>query len=314
MSYATGKNSFPFQHLLNIYIYFRFCSLCIISGYKKGNNRKEMSPEECILLELHVGYQFQFAYHGFYIHEIKLCTRSFLSSGIWFRVVRYMFTSQKTRSESSKMKWHWKWSKVQMELRNASCFSCPLLWRSIQKCNFTYWFAYALNLVSHIIRITYINIYYLGLGIWKAGEWLQDLRSGFFNVNCVNIEELHIYLQNYTNYILKYCRVLETRHRVWFDNWNCWMLINLNCNIYKCLTNFHCIDHYNCNMPKALCSQVDGRWQLLTLRLKSAWDAACSSLYSLSMDWIEKRNTASDSSCILSCLFVAMIVCYRAIA
>jgi hypothetical protein len=35
MSYATGHNSFTRQYLLNIYIYCRFCRLCIISVWKK---------------------------------------------------------------------------------------------------------------------------------------------------------------------------------------------------------------------------------------------------------------------------------------
>jgi hypothetical protein len=34
MSYATGHNSFMSQYLLNIYIYCRFCRLCIINVWK----------------------------------------------------------------------------------------------------------------------------------------------------------------------------------------------------------------------------------------------------------------------------------------
>jgi hypothetical protein len=35
MSYATGHKSFMNQYLLNIYIYCRFCRLCIINCEKK---------------------------------------------------------------------------------------------------------------------------------------------------------------------------------------------------------------------------------------------------------------------------------------
>jgi hypothetical protein len=36
MSYATGHNTFTSQYLLNIYIYCRFCRLCIINCGKKS--------------------------------------------------------------------------------------------------------------------------------------------------------------------------------------------------------------------------------------------------------------------------------------
>jgi hypothetical protein len=39
MSYVTGHNSFTSQYLLNIYIYCRFCRLCIINVRKKYCSR-----------------------------------------------------------------------------------------------------------------------------------------------------------------------------------------------------------------------------------------------------------------------------------
>jgi hypothetical protein len=45
MSYATGHNSFTSQYLLNIYIYCRFCRLCIIhvNVWKKNISRIKSS-------------------------------------------------------------------------------------------------------------------------------------------------------------------------------------------------------------------------------------------------------------------------------
>jgi hypothetical protein len=38
MSYATGHNSFTGQYLLSIYIYCRFCRLCILTCEKELNS------------------------------------------------------------------------------------------------------------------------------------------------------------------------------------------------------------------------------------------------------------------------------------
>jgi hypothetical protein len=45
MSYATGHNSFTSQYLLNIYIYCRFCRLCLI------NVRKKEAIVKCVLYQ-----------------------------------------------------------------------------------------------------------------------------------------------------------------------------------------------------------------------------------------------------------------------
>lgn len=62
----------------------------------------------------------------------------------------------------------------------------------MQDLDSTHHFVLSCNLVSHIIGIIYINVYYQGLGIRKSWEWCHDLRLGSFDVNCVNKEELHM--------------------------------------------------------------------------------------------------------------------------
>jgi hypothetical protein len=47
MSYATGHNSFTSQYLLNIYIYCRFCRLCIINMQKKNLASPYPIPRTC---------------------------------------------------------------------------------------------------------------------------------------------------------------------------------------------------------------------------------------------------------------------------